>query len=67
MSSTSMQKITLKHLLIRGEKKIGFQFYPNKVLNAMVKSLPEVKWSKEFNMAHIPNEKQNINLILSTF
>jgi len=62
-----MSKITLKHLFIRGEKKIGLQFYPNKVLNALVKGLPEVKFSKQFNMAYIDNNKQNICLILNTF
>jgi len=67
MESPKMSKITLKHLFIRGEKKIGLQFYPNKVLNALVKGLPEVKFSKQFNMAYIDNNKQNICLILNTF
>ena len=62
-----MHKITLKHLLINGEKKIGLQFYPNKVLNAFVKGLPTIKWSDEFNMAYIPNNKTNINVLITTF
>ena len=62
-----MHKITLKHLLIRGEKKIGLQFYPNKVLNALVKGLPNIKFSKQFNMTYIANTKENIDLIFNTF
>ncbi|MFT7085868.1 MAG: site-specific recombinase XerD [Vicingaceae bacterium] len=67
MESPKIYRITLKHLLIDGKKKIGLQFYPNKVMNALVKGLPEVRWSKRFNMTYIPNEKQNINVILQTF
>ena len=67
MESSKMQQVTLKHLLINGERKIGLQFYPNKILNALVKGLPGVRWSKQFNMAHIDNNKQNISLILNTF
>ena len=67
MNSPKMHRITLKHLLIKGEKKIGLQFYPNKVLNALVKGLPGVRWSNTLSMVHIPNTKENLNLIFNTF
>ena len=67
MESPKMSKITLKHLFINGEKKIGLQFYPNKVLNALVKGLPSVRWSNTYSMAHLPNTKENLDLIFSTF
>ena len=67
MESPKMQRITLKHLLINGEKKIGLQFYPNKVLNALVKGLPNIKFSKQFNMTYIANSKENLDLIFNTF
>ena len=67
MEHPKMHRITLKHLFIKGEKKIGLQFYPNKVLNALVKGLPNVKWSNSFSMAHLPNTKENLDLIFETF
>lgn len=60
-------KITLKHLFINNEKQIGLQFYPDKVIHAMVKGIPAIKWSKEFSMAYMLNTKSNIDLIFSTF
>src|SRR5690554_7691933 len=62
-----MYKITLKHLHIKGKKQIGLRFYPNKVLNALVKGLPNIKWSDEYNMSYISNNKANIDLIFNTF
>ena len=34
--------ITLKHLLIKEEKQIGIKFYPNKIIQAVIKGLPEI-------------------------
>lgn len=59
--------ITLKHLLINGERQIGLKFYPNELIHKLVKTLPNPKWSKEFNMVYLPNTKDNINLIFKTF
>ena len=53
--------------MIKAEKKVGLQFYPNKVMNALVKGLPEIKWSAKFNMAYVPNKKENIEIIFKTF
>ncbi len=59
--------ITLKHLLINGEKKIGLQFYPDKVIQALVKELPNPKWSKMYQMAYIPNTKYNMDIVFDKF
>lgn len=59
--------ITLKHLLIAGKKCIGLKFYPDKVVQALVKELPNVKWSKHYAMAFIPNSGQNLNIVFTTF
>lgn len=67
MESPKMHRITLKHLYIKGERKIGLQFYPNKVLNALVKGLPAVRWSNTYSMAHLPNTKANLELVFNTF
>ena len=67
MEHPKMHRITLKHLYIKGEKKIGLQFYPNKVLNSLIKGLPNVKWSNKFNITYIANNKSNINHIFEVF
>lgn len=59
--------ITLKHLLINQEKQIGIQFMPNKVIQALVKQLPGVRWSEGYNMVYLKNTKQNLDAIFSTF
>lgn len=59
--------VTLKHLHIKEEKQIGLKFYPNKLVQTIIKGLPEIKWSKEFNMAYLVNTKQNLDLIFNDF
>lgn len=59
--------ITLKHLLINNEKQIGLQFYPDKVIQALIKELPNPKWSKQFGMVYLLNTKSNLDLIFNTF
>ena len=61
------QVITLKHLLINGERQIGLKFYPNQLIHKLVKTLPNPKWSKEFNMVYVPNTKDHLNQIFKTF
>ncbi len=61
------RNITLKHLLINGEKKIGLQFNIDNVLNEHVKELPTPKWSDKYGMAYIPNQKENLDTIFKKF
>ena len=61
------RSITLKHLLINQEKCIGIQFYTDKLIQALIKQLPCPKWSNEFNMVYLPNNKQNLNAIFKQF
>lgn len=67
MSSSKTRYISLKHLLIDKKRCIGLQFYPEKVLNALVKSLPDVKWSNTFSMAYLPNTDRHFNVLFQTF
>ncbi|ALM09271.1 recombinase [Sediminicola sp. YIK13] len=46
---------------------MGLQFNTDKVIHALVKQLPDVKWSNSFNMAYIPNTKENLNEIFEIF
>lgn len=43
------------------------QFYPNKVIQALIKELPEPRWSKEHNMVFINNTPENVNAIFNKF
>jgi len=62
-----MHPITLKHLLIEGEKCIGLQFKSNKVADALLVQLPNPKWSDEFGMHYVVNTKDNLNKIFHIF
>lgn len=61
------RQITLKHLLIDNKKCIGLQFFPNKVIHALVKELPSPKWSEKYMMVYVLNSKFNIDLIFKKF
>lgn len=61
------KSITLKHLLIANRKCIGLQFQTNKVIQALVDTLPNLSWSQEFGLLYIPNNKSNLELIFKTF
>lgn len=61
------RSVTLKHLLIRERRYIGLQFTTDKVIEALVKQLPNVKWSSTYNMAYIENSKDNLNQIFQIF
>lgn len=67
MKAQQQKNITLKHLLINNEKQIGIKFYPDKMLQTVLKGLPEIKWSNEFGMAYIKNNPKNLNLIFEDF
>ena len=61
------KSITLKHLLIDETKHIGIQFHPDKVIHALIKELPNIKWSNDFGMVYLPNNKTNLNLVFEKF
>ena len=66
MNSTK-KNIALKHLLIDGKKQIGLKFYPDKVIQALIKELPSAAWSNKFGMVYTANTSENFNLIFSLF
>ncbi|MCK5872912.1 MAG: tyrosine-type recombinase/integrase, partial [Methylococcales bacterium] len=67
MNHNSHRTIILKHLLIKEEKQIGLKFYPDKIVQTVIKGLPLVKWSTEFGMAYIKNTPANIDCIFNDF
>jgi hypothetical protein len=60
------KSITLKHLLIGQNKCIGLQFNSNKIIQALIEKLPNIKWCDSFKMYYIPNTKSNLDLIFKT-
>lgn len=46
---------------------IGLQFYADKVLQALIKQLPEIKWLNESDQACIPNSSQNLSILYAMF
>jgi len=61
------KNITLKHLLIDDKKQIGIQFYPDKIIQAIIKQLPGPKWSKTYGMVYILNSEDNLKQIFEEF
>jgi len=59
--------ITIKHLLIEGKKNIGLKYYPDKMIEHVVESLPGVCWSEEFKMPYISNTNSNLEILYSAF
>lgn len=62
-----IKSITLYHLMIDDSKMIGIKFDPDKVIHALIKSLPNPKWSNTYKMVYLPNTKQNLNNIFNIF
>lgn len=67
MKSQQLKNVTLKHLLINNEKQIGLKFYPDKMVQTVIKGLPNIRWSNEFGMAYLKNNPKNLNLIFEDF
>ena len=61
------KQITLYHLMINNQKMIGIKFLPDRLIQGLVKGLPNPKWSVQYNMAYILNTKGNLGIIFITF
>jgi len=59
--------ITLIHLLINETKMIGMIFQPNSLIQNLIKSLPNPKWSRLDNAVYIINTKENLTQVFDTF
>ena len=63
----TMKSITLYHLMINNQKMIGIKFTPDKLIQGLIKGLPNPKWSNQYSMAYILNTKDNLGIIFNTF
>lgn len=61
------KNITLKHLLINERKQIGLQFYPDKTIQTFIKTIPGIKWSKDYSMCYLLYTKDNLKQVFQTF
>ncbi|NJB72889.1 site-specific recombinase XerD [Saonia flava] len=61
------RSITLKHLLINGKRHIGLQYKSDKVIQALVDTLPQIVWNGEYSMYHIENSRANLGILFDTF
>lgn len=61
------KQITLRHLMLDGQKYIGMQYHADKVVEALVNQLPDVKWHGVYKMAYIPNKGNAVTLLFNTF
>lgn len=59
--------ITLIHLFLDETKMIGILFQPNKLIQNLLKSLPNPKWSPVNNAVYIKNNKENLTQLFDTF
>ena len=64
---TTLPIITLRHLMIEGNPQIGMQFYPDKVIQALAETIPDLAWSEGDRMHHLPNTKDNLSHLFNLF
>lgn len=53
--------------MIKNQKMIGIKFSPDRLIQSLIKGLPNPKWSQQYNMAYIENTKENLGIIFNTF
>jgi len=63
----TQRMISLKHVYHENEKFIGLKFYPDKVIQALVKKLECPRWHDESGCVIIRNKKANLDAIFRTF
>ena len=61
------RRISLSHLIINDQRQIGIKFYPDKVIQSLIKSIEGIKWSNKYGLAYLQNNNTNLNKIYTTF
>ena len=64
---TNTRCITLRHLILDSEKHIAFEYNADNAVNTLLNTFKDLKWSEQFNMSYINNNKENIQKIFSIF
>lgn len=53
--------------MVRNQKMIGIKFSPDRLIQNLIKGLPNPKWSQRYNMAYIENTEANLGIVFNTF
>ncbi|MEL4309080.1 tyrosine-type recombinase/integrase [Joostella sp. CR20] len=61
------KSITLRNLFLHGKKCIGLEYQSDKVINALVKELPNPRWNKMMGIVYVDNTPKNIDAIFKKF
>ncbi len=59
--------ITLRHIIENNAPFTGLQFKTDKVIEALVKDLSNVKWSEKNTMYYVPNIKMQLDEVFTIF
>lgn len=59
--------ITLRNILVDGNKCIGLQFFPSKRIQVFIKTLDNPRWATVYQMAFVLNTPANLEQIFKTF
>lgn len=62
-----MRMVTLKHIQYQNTRYIGLKFYPDKVIQALVKQLPQPKWHAASSCVIVKNTKENLTQVFDKF
>ncbi|WP_017732765.1 tyrosine-type recombinase/integrase [Nafulsella turpanensis] len=66
MDAQHHRQITLHHLHIAGEQKIGLQFTPDDLIHARIKEhLPYARWSRAHAMVTLPNSPAQLKQLFA--
>ena len=67
LSTAARRIVTLKHIYYQNAKYIGLKFYPDKVIQALVKELPHPRWHAESGCVIIKNTRGNLTQVFQKF
>ena len=59
--------ITLRNILVDGNKCIGLQVFPSKRIQVFIKTLDNPRWATEYQMVFVLNTPANLAQIFKTF
>ena len=59
--------VTLRHLVIDNTMQIGLEHRSDPVIQALVDTLPMIKFSEEHAMKYVSNNQTNIDRIMNIF
>lgn len=67
MTMNRLPILTLRHLMINGDKCIGLQFFPSKRIQAFIKTLDNPRWSNVHQMVFVLNTASHVEQLFKTF